>query len=190
MKSESSQTLHRQQRNWNVPRSRNVVNTSVKQSMWHQWLNFSFATLREYFFFCAKKTKIIGMGRYTYLPIRYYHDTWVPIRYVLWFFFFKNFDSTSIVIRYCYVLRFLFLFLTLDQGWETLILEGHSPAEFSSNPNQTHLNQLIKVFRMQLGIFFPQGFSGLELNSAGEWPSRINVPHPCFRPWEKVEWYT
>ncbi len=24
-------------------------------------------------------------GRYTYLPIRYYHDTWVPIRYVLQF---------------------------------------------------------------------------------------------------------
>jgi len=30
---------------------------------------------------------------------------------------------------------------------------------------------------MQLGVF-PQGFSVLELNSAGEWPSRINVPHP------------
>ncbi len=50
-------TLHRQQHNWNVPRSRNEVNTSVKQSMWHQWLNLNFATLREYLFFCAKKTK-------------------------------------------------------------------------------------------------------------------------------------
>ncbi len=28
--------------------------------------------------------------------------------------FFKNFDSTSIAIQYCYVLRFLFL--TLDHG--------------------------------------------------------------------------
>ncbi len=28
----------------------------------------------------------LGMGRYTYLPIRYYHDTWVPIRYVLRFY--------------------------------------------------------------------------------------------------------
>ncbi len=27
----------------------------------------------------------LGMGRYTYLPIRYYHDTWVPIGYVLRF---------------------------------------------------------------------------------------------------------
>ncbi len=58
MKSESYLTLHRQQHNWNVPRSRNVVNTSVKQSMWHQWLNFSFTMLREAFFFFAKKTKI------------------------------------------------------------------------------------------------------------------------------------
>ncbi len=45
----------------------------------------------------------------------------------------------------------------IEQGWGTLIPEGRCPAEFSSNPNQTHLNQLIKVFRMQLGIFF-QGF--------------------------------
>ncbi len=25
------------------------------------------------------------------------------------------------------------------------VLESHSPAEFHSNPNQTHLNKLIKV---------------------------------------------
>ncbi len=43
------------QHNWNVPRSRNVVRTSVKQSMWHQWLNFSFVTIFIYF---SKKTKI------------------------------------------------------------------------------------------------------------------------------------
>ncbi len=46
----------------------------------------------------------------------------------------------------------------LQQGWGTLILEGRCPAEFSSNPNQTHLKQLIKVFRMQLGIFLPWFF--------------------------------
>ncbi len=61
---------------------------------------------------------IVGMGRYTYLPIRYYHDTWVPIRYVLRFYLIflgkKNLDSSSIAIRYCYVLQFLFL--TLDPG--------------------------------------------------------------------------
>ncbi len=58
------------------------------------------------------------------------------------------------------------------QGWGTLI-----PAEFSSNPNQTHLTQLMKVFRMHGGLLL-QGFSGLELNSAGEWPSRITFPSP------------
>ncbi len=39
MKSEIFLTLHRQQRNWNFPRHRNVVRTSVKQSMWLQWFN-------------------------------------------------------------------------------------------------------------------------------------------------------
>ncbi len=35
----------------------------------------------------------------------------------------------------------------LEQGSPTLLLESYHPADFSSNPNQTHLNQLIKVFR-------------------------------------------
>ncbi len=34
-------TLHRQQHNWNVPRSRNLVNTSVKQSKNNNLLNHS-----------------------------------------------------------------------------------------------------------------------------------------------------
>ncbi len=37
-----------------------------------------------------------------------------------------------------------------------------SPVEFSSNPNQTHLNKLIKVFRitrLQAGEVFFQGWS-------------------------------
>ncbi len=50
-------TLHRQQRNCNVPSPRNVVRISVQQSMWIQWLNFNFAKLRENFL-CAKKTKV------------------------------------------------------------------------------------------------------------------------------------
>ncbi len=56
------------------------------------------------------------MGRYTYLPIRYYHDTWVTIRYVLHLYVFKNVNSTSIVIRYSNVLQcfFAFFFFTLE----------------------------------------------------------------------------
>jgi len=51
----------------------------------------------------------------------------------------------------------------LGQGNPNLLLEGHLPAEFSSRLNETHLNQLIKVFRriisnLQEGV--------LELNSS------------------------
>ncbi len=38
----------------------------------------------------------------------------------------------------------------LDHWSQTQILEGHSSVQFSSNPNQTRLIQLIKVFR---GLF-------------------------------------
>ncbi len=54
MKSESSLTLHRHQRNWNVPRLGNIVKTVVKQ-----WLNFHFAKLYEYFCAWRKKNDII-----------------------------------------------------------------------------------------------------------------------------------
>ncbi len=44
----------------------------------------------------------------------------------------------------------------LRQGSPTLLLESYHPADFSSNPNQTHLKQLIKVFRatwlLQTGV--------------------------------------
>ncbi len=54
------------------------------------------------------------------------------------------------------------IWFSLDQALSTLVLEGHCPANFSSNPNQTHLNQLIKLFRitskLQAGEF-DQGWS-------------------------------
>ncbi len=37
--------------------------------------------------------------------------------------------------------------VTVDQWCPTLFLEIYLPAEFSSNPDQTRLNQLIKIFR-------------------------------------------
>ncbi len=52
--------------------------------------------------------------------------------------------------------------ITLHQGYSNLAREIHFPAEFSSNPNQTHLSMLIDVFRIirksQLGEF-DQGWS-------------------------------
>ncbi len=53
--------------------------------------------------------------------------------------------------------------LVYSMGGERWSWRAGVPEEFSANPNQTQLNQKIKVFRMQLAIFF-QGFSGLELN--------------------------
>ncbi len=43
------------------------------------------------------------------------------------------------------------------QGYSNLACEVHFPAEFSSNPNQTHLSMLINAFRIirksQVGEF-------------------------------------
>ncbi len=55
---------------------------------------------------------------------------------------------------------------------QTQFLEGHSSAQFSSNPNQTHLIQIIKVFRITRNFQAGVIWSWLELNSAELWPSR------------------
>ncbi len=51
-----------------------------------------------------------------------------------------------------------FLYMTMSslysRGGESWPWRAGVPAGVSSNPNQTHLNGLIKVFRMQLDIFF------------------------------------
>ncbi len=68
-------------------------------------------------------------------------------------------------------MHFTWLQMCLDHWSQTQFLEGHSSAQFSSNPNQTHLLQLIKVFRIknfQAGVIW----SWLELNSAELWLSR------------------
>ncbi len=49
----------------------------------------------------------------------------------------------------------------LAQGRANSAFPGHFPSEFSSNPNQTHLNQVIIVFkttrRLRAGEFFQDG---------------------------------
>ncbi len=46
----------------------------------------------------------------------------------------------------------------LNHWSQTQFLEGHSSAQFNSNPNQTHLIQLIKVFKitgnLQAGVIW------------------------------------
>ncbi len=48
-----------------------------------------------------------------------------------------------------YIMICIFGLNPIKQGSPSSVLEGRCPAEFSSNPNQTHLKQLIKVL---LGI--------------------------------------
>ncbi len=54
----------------------------------------------------------------------------------------------------------MFFSLCIEKGCPFLVLEGHCPAEFSSNPNYG-------VCRGKL-----------ELSSAGHWPSRSRFGHP------------
>ncbi len=69
--------------------------------------------------------------------------------------------------------------IALAQGSPHLFLEGRCPAEFSSNPNQTHLKQLIKVFLGILETSRQVCWGKLELNSAGHRPSRTECGDPC-----------
>lgn len=59
-----------------------------------------------------------------------------------------------------------------------------------SNPNYTHLNQLIKVCRIttifQAGTVF---CDKLLLNFAGHWPSRSRFGHPCITDMAQVTDY-
>ncbi len=54
----------------------------------------------------------------------------------------------------------------------TQFLESNRSAQFLSNPNQTHLIQLIKVFRITRNFQAGVIWSWLELNSAELQPSR------------------
>ncbi len=71
--------------------------------------------------------------------------------------------------------------MTLKQGYSNLAREIHFPAEFSSNPNQTHLSMLINVFRIirksQVGEFD----QGLELNSAGSGSREPDLSIPALK---------
>ncbi len=55
---------------------------------------------------------------------------------------------------------------SLTHWSQTQFLEGHSSAQICSNPNQTHLIQLIKVFRITRNFQAGVSWSWLELNSA------------------------
>lgn len=59
------------------------------------------------------------------------------------------------------------------------ILEGHCPAEFSSNPDHTHkkpTNQCFQDYQKAASTYVS---SQLYLNSVEQWPSRTTFACPC-----------
>ncbi len=58
---------------------------------------------------------------------------------------------TSQLIYFMYVTCFSHN-LPLEQGSPTLLLESYRPTDFISNPNQAHLNELIKVFKAEINF--------------------------------------
>ncbi len=66
----------------------------------------------------------------------------------------------------------------------------HFPVQFNSNPNQTYLNKLIKVFRINRKLQAAEFLSRYELNSAGMWTSRTraeNLSHTKSQLCEKCQ---
>jgi len=66
----------------------------------------------------------------------------------------------------------------LKQGFSNSVLEGHCPAEFSSNTDQTHRSKLIKVFRITRNsqvCVFDQGWSWTQQDSGPPGPGLRNT---------------
>ncbi len=78
--------------------------------------------------------------------------------------------------------RSFFHFISLNQGSSNLILEGRCPAEFSSNLPQNTCLEVSSMPSKSLISCFRCVWLGLELNSAGHWPSRTELADP----WSKL----
>ncbi len=87
----------------------------------------------------------------------------------------------------CQVLLENEISISIKHWSRTQFLEGHSSAQFSSNPNQTHLIQLIKVFRITRNFQAGVIWSWLELNSAELWPSRNWVWDLCHKACQRKQ---
>ncbi len=76
----------------------------------------------------------------------------------------------------CVCVKFIGLRLEWLSHWsQTQFLEGHSSAQFSSSPNQTHLIQIIKVFGITRNFQEGAIWSWLELNSAELRPAELSL---------------
>ncbi len=66
----------------------------------------------------------------------------------------------------------------LEQGSLHSVLEGRGPAEFSSNLPQHTCLEVSSILSKTLNSWFSCVWLGLELNSAGYWPSRNKFGDP------------
>ncbi len=73
---------------------------------------------------------------------------------------------------YIYIYIYMCVCKCIHQG-------GWCSAEFSSNPNQTHLKQLIEVLLGILQTSRQVCWGKLKLDSAGQRPSRTKFEDPC-----------
>ncbi len=77
----------------------------------------------------------------------------------------------------------------IEHWSQTQFLEGHSSAQFCSNPNQTHLIQIIKVFSIPRNFQAGVIWSWLKLNSAELWLSGSWVWDHCHRRTFLSKWF-
>ncbi len=133
----------------------------------HIWLVSNSLSFEEAI--CLRNKKKVFMDvnicLYIYIYIYIYVNTYV------------NFAIVFISLRSHFILVQVSGCIAYSRGHQVRSWRAGVPAEFSSNPNQIHLKQLIKV----LGILETSRqvcWGKLELNSAGHRPSRIKFDDP------------
>ena len=85
------------------------------------WIVQPFAFFKQGCFDLKADLWPIGLGQYAYLPIQYYHNTWMPIWYVLWFFSIVilqvlsfNIKTNEFVVVFLCLALFLLYFLNVS----------------------------------------------------------------------------
>ncbi len=133
-----------------------------KENKTWQFYNTSFKNMR---LFCIKLYSVGCVAKFGAVLFKF-----LQRRYQRWSLVFHKWR----LISKCFDLdRSQFQQINNIRHWsQTQFVEGHSSAQFSSNPNQTHLIQIIKVFRITRNFQAGVCWSWLELISAELWSSR------------------
>ncbi len=127
--------------------------------------------------------KVILILAFTY-PGAITHNLWFYLFYLIIAIIWSVFQHLGLVTRrMCYDVNVFVVSTLYIRGHQVRSWRAGVPAEFSSNPNQTHLKQLIKLLLGILETSRQVCWGKLELNSAGHRPSRIKFDDPCSTLW-------